>query len=81
MKFAPLENPLNSAQMYFKTASFGEGTKAVKFTHMFYNGLVVLCLTANLWWTYMAALQYYVFNQVNMIILYIPVRGWIIELW
>ena len=27
MKFAPLGSPLKSAQMHFKTASFGEGTK------------------------------------------------------
>ena len=27
MKFAPLGSPLKSAQMYFKTASFSEGTK------------------------------------------------------
>ena len=27
MKFAPLGSPLKSAQMHFKTTSFGKGTK------------------------------------------------------
>ena len=67
MKFAPLGSPLKSAQMHFKTASFGEGTKKLwgckKYPYI-YNGQVVwpqllwIYLTANLWSTYMAASQH-----------------------
>ena len=62
MKFAPIGSPLKSAQMVFKTASFGElkgqrSYEVVKITHKSSMGKWSI-LNTQFMVTYMAALQY-----------------------